>query len=219
MATLTQRPVRADRRRRALLPARRDRDGGHRRRRLFASSSMGRSTFASPLRVHLHASAFMGWVAIYAAPERLRRDRPDGAAPAARLDRRGWMVPMIVLGFVVTVAMVRMAHVPFFFRPLQFLIFDPLSVFGIRRPDDAPRSCCRRRPNGTGACIFAACRCCSGRPSGGCCRCRCCSLGRGKAAFAATMLFPRGRRSDVRRSGRAHPAWDWGIATMVGASC
>ena len=28
---------------------------------------MGRSTFASPVRVHIHAFFFMGWVAIYLA--------------------------------------------------------------------------------------------------------------------------------------------------------
>ena len=31
------------------------------------------------------------------------------------------------------------------------------------------------------------------------------------------MLFPlAGGWSDIRRSGRVHPAWTWGIATIVG---
>ena len=30
--------------------------------------AMGRSTFASPLRVHFHAVAFMGWVALFRCP-------------------------------------------------------------------------------------------------------------------------------------------------------
>ena len=36
---------------------------------------------------------------------------------------------MVGLGCAVTVAMVRAGHVPFFFRPLQFLVFDPMTVF------------------------------------------------------------------------------------------
>jgi hypothetical protein len=32
------------------------------------------------------------------------------------------------------------------------------------------------------------------------------------------MLFPlAGVIADIRRSGRIHPAWHWGIATMIGA--
>jgi len=32
------------------------------------------------------------------------------------------------------------------------------------------------------------------------------------------MLFPiAGVVADIRRSGRIHPAWHWGIATMIGA--
>src|SRR3954451_19999190 len=90
---------------------------------------MGRSTFASPLRVHLHAWAFMGWVVIYVAQnvfvatDRMALHRRLGWIAA------GWMVPMIVLGCCVTLAMVRRGQVPFFFRPLQFLVFDPLTLF------------------------------------------------------------------------------------------
>ena len=90
--------------------------------------AMGRSTFASPPLVHAHAIIFMGWVTIYLLQNifvgtgRMTLHRRLGWLAA------GWMVPMIVLGFGVTLAMVRRGQVPFFFQPLQFLVFDPLSV-------------------------------------------------------------------------------------------
>src|SRR5688500_3900232 len=90
--------------------------------------AMGRSSFASPVRVHVHAVLFMGWVAIYltqnilVATGRIHLHRKLGWLAAV------WMVPMVVSGFVVTVAMVRAGTVPFFFQPLQFLVFDPVAV-------------------------------------------------------------------------------------------
>src|SRR3954447_4269914 len=91
---------------------------------------MGRSTFASPIRVHAHAFFFMGWVAIYlmqnvfVATDRMAFHRRLGWIAA------GWMAPMVFLVFYVTVEMVRLAYVPFFFRPQQFLIFDPVTLLG-----------------------------------------------------------------------------------------
>jgi hypothetical protein len=39
-----------------------------------------------------------------------------------------------------------------------------------------------------------------------------------EAAFAACLLFPvAGVVADIRRSGRIHPAWNWGMGTMVAA--
>ena len=39
-----------------------------------------------------------------------------------------------------------------------------------------------------------------------------------EATFAVTLLFPLwGMWSDVRRRGRAHPAWGWGLAVIAGA--
>src|SRR5215213_4062017 len=77
--------------------------------------AMGRSTFASPLRVHAHAIVFMGWVAIYVmqnifvATGRMALHRRLGWIAAF------WLVPMVVLGCVVTATMVRNDQVPFFF--------------------------------------------------------------------------------------------------------
>ena len=67
--------------------------------------AMGRSTFASPWYVHAHAVVFMGWVAIFltqnvlVATDRIALHRRLGWLAA------GWVVLMIVMGCVVTVAM------------------------------------------------------------------------------------------------------------------
>ncbi|MEA3081360.1 MAG: hypothetical protein QOD54_1028, partial [Sphingomonadales bacterium] len=91
--------------------------------------AMGRSTFASPPLVHAHAIIFMGWVAIYLTQNLL--------IGAGRVDIHrklgwialGWIFPMVLLGCLVTLAMVRRGQVPFFFRPLQVLVFDPMTLF------------------------------------------------------------------------------------------
>ena len=89
---------------------------------------MGRSTFSSPLHVHIHAVVFMGWIVIYVAQNAF------AATGSMVLHKRlgwiatGWMVAMVVLGILVTVVMVRQGTVPFFFTPLHFLVFDPVTV-------------------------------------------------------------------------------------------
>lgn len=176
---------------------------------------MGRSTFASPLRVHLHAFFFMGWVAIYlsqnvlVATDRMALHRRLGWIAAA------WMVPMVVLGCVVTVAMVRLGHVPFFFRPLQFLIFDTMAVFTFAGLTAAAilllrRTEWHRRLHFCGMTILLA-------PAFG----RLLPLPllqpfAWEAAYAVSILFPLvGTWADMRRGGRVHPAWWWGIGTIV----
>ncbi len=176
---------------------------------------MGRSTFAAPLRVHIHAFFFMGWVAIYlmqnifVATDRMYLHRRLGWIAAA------WMVPMIVMGTLVTVEMIRHAYVPFFFRPLQFLVFDPLTVLTFAALTTSAivmrkRTEWHRRLHFCGMSMLLA-------PA----------FGRllpmpllqpwaWEAAFAAGLMFPIvGVFSDLRRSGRVHPAWLCGIATMI----
>ena len=177
--------------------------------------AMGRSTFASPVRVHIHAILFMGWVAIYLAQNVL--------VASGRLDlhrRLGWvaavwMIPMVVSGFLVTAIMVRNGNVPFFFQPLQFLVFDPMTVTGFAGLTVAAimlrrRTDWHRRLHFCGMTLLLA-------PAFG----RLLPLPllqpwAWEATFAATMLFPlAGILSDQRRSGRVHPAWKWGIGAMV----
>jgi hypothetical protein len=174
----------------------------------------GRSTFSSPLLVHAHAVVFMGWVALYllqnifVATGRMTLHRKLGWIAT------GWMVAMLVLGCAVTLAMARRGQVPFFFRPLHFLVFDPLSLFTfvglttaaiiLRRQTDW-----HRRLHFCGMSMLLA-------PGFG----RLLPLPllapwAWEATFAASLLFPLAAVAvDVRRTGRVHPAWTWGVATI-----
>ena len=180
--------------------------------------AMGRSSFASPPLVHAHAIVFMGWITLYVTQNVLvSRDRIDLHRKLVWIGA-GWIVAMVVLGFAVTVAMVRRGQVPFFFRPLQFLAFDPMTVLAFAGLTTAAivmrrRTEWHRRLNFCGTALL---------------------MGPGfgrllplpllvpwsfEATFAALMLFPlAGVIADVRRSGRVHPAWWIGIAVMVGST-
>jgi hypothetical protein len=177
--------------------------------------AMGRSTFASPPLVHAHAIIFMGWVAIYLTQNLL--------IGVGRVDIHrklgwialGWIFPMVLLGCLVTLAMLRRGQVPFFFRPLQFLVFDPMTLFffagltlaavAMRRQTDW-----HRRLHFCGMSLLLA-------PAFG----RLLPLPllqpwAWESAFAAGLLFPAaGMVADVRRSGRVHPAWRYGIGAML----
>jgi hypothetical protein len=177
--------------------------------------AMGRSTFASPVRVHAHALLFMGWVAIYltqnllVATGRIGLHRRLGWLAAA------WAVAMMVSGIFVTIAMARRGTVPFFFQPAHFLIFDPVTVIAFGGLTAAAillrrRTEWHRRLHFCGMAMLLA-------PAFG----RLLPLPllqpwAWEASFAVILLFPlAGAWSDVRRSGRVHPAWSWGIAAML----
>ena len=177
---------------------------------------MGRSTFASPVRVHAHAFFFMGWVAIYllqnifVATGRMQLHRRLGWVAAA------WLVPMLVMGIIVTVAMVRLGTVPFFFRPLQFLIFDPMSLFAFAGLTIAAVML-RRRTEWHRRLHFCGMSLLLGPAFGRLLPLPLLQPWAWEATFAAGLLFPIvGALSDVSRSGRVHPAWLYGMATMLG---
>lgn len=176
----------------------------------------GRSSFSAPPLVHAHALVFMGWVAIYLSQSVL------ATSGGLRLHRRLgwlatlWMVPMLFLGCAVTLALVRAGRVPFFFTPLQFIALDIFSLFAfvglmIAGIVNRRRTDWHRRLNFCAMTLL---------------------LGPGVGrllpmpflipyAFEATMiaiiLFPvAGMIADIRRAGKIHPAWQWGIAVILG---
>jgi len=178
---------------------------------------MGRSTFGAPLRVHLHAFFFMGWVGIYllqnifVATGRMRLHRRLGWIAAF------WIIPMIAMGCIVTVAMLRAGKVPFFFRPLQFLVFDPLTLFTFAGLTVAAVTL-RKRTEWHRRLHFCGMSLLLGPAFGRLLPMPLLQPWAWEVDFAVCMLFPiAGVVADIRRSGRIHPAWNWGMGAMVAA--
>ncbi len=179
--------------------------------------ALGRSSFGLPLIYHLHALVFMGWIAIFLAQSFFV------ATGNVRLHRSfGWIallwVPlMVVMGMEITLHSVRSQGGPPFFALPEFLFGNPaglvcfaglaLSGFALRKRSDWHRRlmlCSLAAITGPGF----------GRilpvpfmiPWSWCI-----------AALVAPAIFPLiGMAVDWKRRGRVHPAWLWGLGTMIG---
>lgn len=179
--------------------------------------AMGRSTFAAPPLVHAHAVVFMGWVVLYVMQNIFATNG------SMTLHRRlgwigaGWMVAMVVLGFMVTVAMARRGQVPFFFQPAHFLVFDPVALMAFAGLVIAAIRL-RRRTDWHRRLHFCAMSLLLAPAFGRLLPMPLLQPWAFEATFVALMIFPAvGVWSDIRRTGRAHPAWRWGIGTLIGS--
>ena len=175
----------------------------------------GRSSFAAPPLVHAHAIVFMGWVAIYvlqsslATTGRLALHRRLGWVAA------GWVVAMLGLGCAVTVALARQGRVPFFFTPQNFVVFDPVALFTFAGLT-AAAIVLRRETGWHRRLHFCGMSMLLGPGFGRLLPMPLLVPWAFEASFAATMIFPLiGVAADLRRGGRVHPAWVWGIGTML----
>ena len=90
--------------------------------------AMGRSTFGSPLRVHVHAISFMGWVTIFLAQTFFATRGPLSLHRKLGWVAAGWILLMLGSATTVIVASVRNGTVPFFFQPQQLMIGDPVNL-------------------------------------------------------------------------------------------
>ena len=177
----------------------------------------GRSSFSSPPLVHAHAIVFMGWVTLYVLQNAFVAT--GNIALHRKLGWIGsfWVVAMVVLGCLVTVAMARRGQVPFFFRPLHFLVFDPMTVFAFAGLTYAAIAL-RRRTDWHRRLHFCGMSLLLGPGFGRLLPMPLLQPWAFEATFAALMLFPlAGVIADLRRNGRVHPAWRWGIGVMLGA--
>jgi hypothetical protein len=179
--------------------------------------AMGRSTFSAPLLVHAHAVVFMGWVginllqAVFVATGRPALHRRLGWLAC------GWIVAMLVLGCAVTLAMVRRGTVPFFFQPLQFLVFDPVSLFTFAGLT-AAAVLLRRRTDWHRRLHFCAMAMLLGPGFGRLLPMPLLIPWAFEATVVATLIFPLvGMAADLRRNGRVHKAWGYGVAAMLGS--
>ena len=178
--------------------------------------AMGRSSFGAPLRVHVHALLFFGWVVLYVIQNGLAANRSTW--PLHRT--LGWLslawVPaMMVVGTFVTVTMVQLGHTPFFFQPAYFLVMNPLTVCTFAGLT-AAAIVLRRRTQWHRRLMFCGMTILLGPAVGRLIPMPLLIPYGGWAVFATILLFPMaGIVRDLRASGRVHPAWWWGIGTIT----
>ncbi len=178
--------------------------------------AMGRSTFAAPPLVHAHAIVFMGWVALYTVQNVLVTTGRTALHRRLGWLAAVWVLVMLALGCMVTVAMVRRGQVPFFFRPLQFLIFDPVTLFAFAGLTVAA-ILLRRRTDWHRRLHFCAMSLLLGPGFGRLLPMPLLQPWAWEATLAASAIFPLfGVAWDRRRSGKIHPAWAWGLGAMAG---
>lgn len=177
--------------------------------------AFGRSTFAAPPVVHAHAVVFFGWVTLFLVQTLL------GGTGALRLHRilgwvaLGWVVAMVGLGIAITASRAQTGTVPFFFTPQHFLIANPMTVLGFAGLTVAA-VVNRRRPEWHKRLHLCGMVMLLGPGFGRLLPMPLMIPYGFQVAFAAGLFFPvAGMIADWRRSGRVHPAWWWGMATLV----
>lgn len=176
---------------------------------------MGRSTFASPLRVHVHAVVFMGWVAIFVAQSWLATRGPLALHRKLGWVAVGWMIVMVVAALVVMVAVVQNGTAPFFFRPQHFLIANPLALLGFVGLTGAAVTL-RRRTDWHARLHVCGMTMIMGPAFGRLLPMPLLMPYAFQAAVLASALFPiAGMIRDRRHLGRIHPAWWYGLGTLA----
>jgi hypothetical protein len=175
----------------------------------------GRSTFASPLRFHLHAAVFFGWAALYVLQSALV------ARGSLALHRRlGWLatvwIPvMLVSGLLMTIAGVRSGRTPPFFQPAYFLTMNSLHLLAFAGLVTAA-IVQRRHTQWHRRLMFCAMAFLLGPGFGRLLPMPLLIPWTGIAAIAPVFLFPLvGAIRDWKRDGRVHPAWKWGMGAML----
>ena len=177
--------------------------------------ALGRSSFNSPLIVHLHAFAFMGWVAITVAQSWLAANR--NAAMHRRLGQIAviWAISLLVLGPMVTIANVQTARTPFFFQPQHFLIANPVGLLGFAGLFFAAIAL-RRQADWHARLHVSAFVMLMGPGFGRLLPMPFLTPYAFEIAVLVPLIFPIiGIVRDWRVQGRPHPAWFWGIGVLL----
>lgn len=182
--------------------------------------AVGRSTFASPPIVHLHAVAFFGWTALFVTQATL-----VGRGNLVLHRRLGWLaaawIPvMVALGFAITVHSLQTSGGPFFFDQRAFLIGNPVGLVTFAGLA-AWAITLRRRTDWHRRLMLCAMAGLTGPGFG-----RLLPLpfmipwAWVVGALVVPMVFPLiGMIADRRRTGSIHPAWWWGIGVSVVLFC
>lgn len=178
--------------------------------------AMGRSSFASPPLVHLHAIVFFGFVTLYVVQNALV------TRGSIALHRRlgwigaGWASAMVVIGIYTTVTMARNGATPFFFLPAYFLVMNSLSIlcFGGLV---AAAILLRKRTEWHRRLLFCAMAILTGPAFGRLLPMPLMIPYAEWGVFAAVLLWPLiAIVADLRRRSSVHPALWCGVAAIIG---
>jgi hypothetical protein len=175
----------------------------------------GRSTFASPLRVHFHAVAFMGWVALFVAQSWLATRGPLALHRKLGWIAVGWMGLMIVAALTVMIALVRNGTAPFFFQPQHFLIANPMALLAFVGLTGAAVAM-RKRTDWHARLHICGMTMIMGPAFGRMLPMPLLIPYAFEAAGVAAAMFPiAGMIRDRRRLGYVHPAWWYGLGALA----
>lgn len=175
----------------------------------------GRSSFASPLYVHVHALTFFGWVTLYTT--QLLLATTGSIALHRRLGWLGaaWIPLMVGVGTLVAVESLRAARAAPIFAPAYFLIMAPMTVYCFAAL--ATAAIVRRRETEWHKRLhFLAMASLMGPGFGRLLPMPLFIPYTGLVESAIVLIIPLGAIAiDANRTGRVHPAWWWGFGTIV----
>jgi hypothetical protein len=177
----------------------------------------GRSSFQSPPIVHLHAVAFMGWVAIV-----LTQFWLAGSGAIAHHRQLGRLavvygLALLVIGPLVTIAAVQAGRVPFFFQPQHLLIADPFTLIPFAGLF-AAAIVLRKRTDWHARLQVGAFLPLMGPGIGRILPMPLLTPYAFEVAALVALVFPViGMARDIKVHGRPHPAWFWGIGALIAA--
>ncbi len=182
----------------------------------FAMSlAMGRSSFAVPWFLHVHAFFFFGWTLLY-----LTQTLLVGTGSVAVHRRLGWLalgwIPaMVAAGSYVTIEAARFERIPFFFQRAYFVVLDPVTLLTFAGLAAAAIAL-RRRSEWHRRLMFCAMALLTGPAIGRLLPMPLLMPFAGEVVLAAILLFPlAGIVRDLSTRGHVHPAWMWGVGTLA----
>jgi len=182
----------------------------------FATNlSRGISSFAVPLAYHVHAFVFFSWVALYLAQNWLIAANNIKLHRTLGVSAYVLAPVMVVMGFVIMITSMRRTGGPFFFDQNEFIFSNSLLLvlFGAM----VLTALRRRRYTGWHRRLMLTAMSILTGPG----------LGRllpmpllmphaWRIMMVVTLVFPLvGMVVDLRRHGRVHAAWFWGVGAII----
>ena len=183
----------------------------------FATNlALGRSSFSLPLIFHVHAWVFFGWVALYLVQNGLVASGNVMLHQRLGMLALLWLPLMVGLGLTMTIVSARRGA-PFFFDVNEFLFGNSAQLLAFAALTGTAFAM-RRRPDWHRRLMYCGMAILTGPGIGRLLPVPLLIPWAWWVVISATLIFPLiGIAADLRRTGKAHPAWFWGIGAVVAA--